>query len=372
MSGPFDAGIDDELTLEGVEDDEYEALSGESEEWFEKYENRWYGRYVALVKDNNDPKKLGRLRVECPSVFGATLISPWCEPGMVGADSNQGLVWIPEKGAIVWIDFPEGELHEPDVAPNWTYGPWFDETTGIPSHAREEQDGSDTNVQTLKGRGTGFIPTSTYATVYPNWRGLYSTSGHMLEFDDTPNQERVQLYHKIGTFLEVTADGSLYMGAVSKMKAAAIGELRLAAMDATAALAGNEVGMMTTGGLFGPKGWLGQKTASTEPLVCGNLLVTYLLALHAAITGMTAALNTMGGALNTGFGALNLDPALSGTTKTAMNTAATAMTAAAGAMTAATAAINALPAVHFPPATPTSFLSDLWFTQKLGPFTPEA
>lgn len=337
---PFYDGIDDELTIEELEDDEIEDLIGLPEEWYEKYENKWHGRFVALVIDNKDPKKLGRLRVECPRVFGLGLTSPWCDPGMIGADSHQGLVWIPEKGAIVWLDFPEGEAHEPDEAPMWTYGPWYDESTGLPPHAQEIQDDSDADTQTLKGRGVGFIPTSTYATIYPHWKGLRTLSGHMLEFDDTPNQERVQLYHKSGAFLEMTVDGSVSMAAMAKMKLATIGEFRMASMDATAALAGNEIGMAPVGGTYGPKGWLGQKTSSTEPLVCGNLLVEYLTALHSL--------------LSTYLLAAQADPVTGGAALIAQE------------------ALDLLPPIYFPPATPTSFLSDLWFTQKLGPFVPEA
>jgi len=344
---PFYDGIDDELTIEELEDDELEDLIGLPEEWYEKYENKWHGRFVALVIDNKDPKKLGRLRVECPRVFGMGLTSPWCEPGMIGADSHQGLVWIPEKGAIVWLDFPEGEAHEPDEAPMWTYGPWYDESTGLPPHAQEIQDDSDADTQTLKGRGVGFIPASTYATIYPHWKGLRTLSGHMLEFDDTPNQERVQLYHKSGAFLEMTVDGSVSMAAMAKMKLATIGEFRMASMDATAALAGNEIGMVPVGGTYGPKGWLGQKTASTEPLVCGNLLVTYLTALHGALTAVINALKA-----DVAFVAQH------GTAITALDIVLNTT-------------IPGLATTYFTPS-PTSFLSDLWFTQKLGPFTPEA
>ncbi len=37
----------------------------------ERYRNRWYGKYRAFVRDNNDPERLGRIRLEIPAVLGS-------------------------------------------------------------------------------------------------------------------------------------------------------------------------------------------------------------------------------------------------------------------------------------------------------------
>jgi hypothetical protein len=52
------------------------------------------------------------------------------------------------------------------------------------------------------------LPENTYAAVYP-YNHVYETeSGHTLEFDDTPNKERILLYHHSGTESEITAAGT--------------------------------------------------------------------------------------------------------------------------------------------------------------------
>ena len=51
-------------------------------------------------------------------------------------------------------------------------------------------------------------PLSSYNTVYPLNKVFESESGHVLEFDDSPDGERVNLYHSKGTFIEITPDGS--------------------------------------------------------------------------------------------------------------------------------------------------------------------
>lgn len=47
-----------------------------------------------------------------------------------------------------------------------------------------------------------------YNAQYPFNHVMQTESGHVLEFDDTPNSERVHLYHKSGTFTEIDANGT--------------------------------------------------------------------------------------------------------------------------------------------------------------------
>lgn len=67
-----------------------------------------------------------------------------------------------------------------------------------------------------KQRRTGILnvggefeqPRSPYNTKYPYNRGYYSESGHALEFDDTEGQERVNMFHRSGTFTEIDNFGN--------------------------------------------------------------------------------------------------------------------------------------------------------------------
>lgn len=47
-----------------------------------------------------------------------------------------------------------------------------------------------------------------YNTTYPFNKVFESESGHIMEFDDSPNSERINLYHKKGTFFEIDANGT--------------------------------------------------------------------------------------------------------------------------------------------------------------------
>lgn len=326
----------DEIPGGILDDEEFFEAFDLPEEWYDRYEGRWYGMYRALVSDNNDPKKWNRIRVECPEIYGAGNTSPWCEPvGLPGSDSYQGFSWVPEIGAVVWVMFEEGDSDYP----LYTSGPWFDDTTGLPQHAKGDTDDSDSSSLTPKGKGAGFIPASTAQPQYPNCRVMKSVAGHMLEFDDTPGKERVQLFHKSGAHIEFLQDGSAHLASMKKTKLVAIGdELRLASVDSTAAASGNEVGMGPTGGTYGPKGWLGQKSSSTEPIVCGSILVQYLQAIHTALATL-------------------------GTPTITAELSAAGCPGLGSALTALLTTLTTLATTYFTPGA-TSFLSDLWYTAK--------
>jgi predicted chitinase len=51
-------------------------------------------------------------------------------------------------------------------------------------------------------------PETVYNTVYPFNKVFESESGHILEFDDSLDGERVNLYHRKGTFIEIDPNGS--------------------------------------------------------------------------------------------------------------------------------------------------------------------
>lgn len=56
--------------------------------------------------------------------------------------------------------------------------------------------------------GTWDSPPVPYAGVYPYNHVTQYESGHVLEFDNTPQAERINIHHKAGTFIEMDASGS--------------------------------------------------------------------------------------------------------------------------------------------------------------------
>jgi hypothetical protein len=53
-------------------------------------------------------------------------------------------------------------------------------------------------------------PESAYCAKYPYNHMIETESGHILEMDDTPQRERLHLYHRAGTFFEIDQFGSMH------------------------------------------------------------------------------------------------------------------------------------------------------------------
>ena len=50
---------------------------------------------------------------------------------------------------------------------------------------------------------------SEYAAKYPYNKTITTTGGHVLELDDTPKAERIHVYHKSGSYIEIFPDGTI-------------------------------------------------------------------------------------------------------------------------------------------------------------------
>lgn len=55
----------------------------------------------------------------------------------------------------------------------------------------------------------------TYSAIYPKNRVLETESGHFLEFDDTEGSERIHIYHKTGSYVEIIPDGSIVIRSIN-------------------------------------------------------------------------------------------------------------------------------------------------------------
>jgi uncharacterized protein involved in type VI secretion and phage assembly len=99
----------------------------------------FYGKYRGVVSDNKDPWKIGRLRAKVENVYGnkENKESGWALPSVPYAGEGVGLFLIPPVGALVWIEFENGD---PDY-PIWT-GCFWGEKQKLPA--------TDPNIKVLK------------------------------------------------------------------------------------------------------------------------------------------------------------------------------------------------------------------------------
>lgn len=73
---------------------------------------------------------------------------------------------------------------------------------------KKKAQASQVGIKTASGT-TFSEPSNQYKTVYPYNHVTETESGHVLEFDDTPSHERIHLYHRSGSNVEMLANGDV-------------------------------------------------------------------------------------------------------------------------------------------------------------------
>lgn len=74
---------------------------------------KYYSLYPATVKDNNDPKKQGRVKVVCEQLAKGQVLD-WAYP-----ISRNNVVSIPKIDDHVWVFFRNGEVRFPTYIGGW-------------------------------------------------------------------------------------------------------------------------------------------------------------------------------------------------------------------------------------------------------------
>ena len=208
--------------------------------------------FIGVVEDRNDPSKLGRVRVRCVGFHTedkeripteglpwAHVMHPVTDPSMNGMGNTPTFMvegtWVvgffrdaEEKQQPIVIGTLPGV---PNDSPNTNIG--FNDPNGVypKSDFLDESDvnrlarADKENVHTMINAKIGFAESfkeietaqsgnfempfdnSLNTTRYPYNHVYESESGHVREYDDTYNEERIGEYHKDGTFYEITAGG---------------------------------------------------------------------------------------------------------------------------------------------------------------------
>jgi uncharacterized protein involved in type VI secretion and phage assembly len=176
----------------------------------ERTHGRFYGKYRGLVRDVDDPDKLGRIVAQVPEVFEEEE-TPWAMPAVAFAGAGHGLVLLPEVGDGVWIEFESGD----PARPLWTGFWWGDNELPDPGGTKT--------------------------------RALVTTAGHKLVLDD--DKSEIHLTHSGGAELKMT-DGDITLsigGAEVKMSSTEItislgaSEIKLTSADLTLKSGGAQV-----------------------------------------------------------------------------------------------------------------------------------
>ena len=227
--------------------------------------------FIGVVEDRADPEFAGRVRVRCLGYHSAKTEDipmedlPWASVMMpVTAGANSGIGFSPHfliEGTWVVGFFRDPAKQEPVImgalpgvnasektnftvasssaAGGYSKGGGFKDpnekyptsayvgkadtnflaqelqTTHIATGTRTTNDPASWDTAS---DGSVTFPTSGIkGSKYPFNHVLETESGHFVEFDDTEGNERIHIYHKLGTFLEIDKSGNVMIKTVGNV-----------------------------------------------------------------------------------------------------------------------------------------------------------
>ena len=224
--------------------------------------------FIGVVEDRADPKKSGRVRVRCLGYHSAstqeipTADLPWASVMMpVTAGGNSGIgtsshfliegTWVvgffrdPAKqepvimGALPGVNTSTTDnftIASSSKVGGQSKGGGFKDPKGVypttkyvgkpdtnllaqelvSEHASNSVKESTDSWSTASGSAEQ--PASTQSSAkYPTNHVYETESGHYVEFDDTAGNERIHLYHKMGTFIEIDSAGNVIIKTVGNV-----------------------------------------------------------------------------------------------------------------------------------------------------------
>lgn len=128
----------------------------------------FYGKYEGKVTAVDDPLEIGRLRAIVPEILGTDVEIGWALPAApFGGGKDRGLLFLPQIGDTVWVEFAAGDLSRPI----WSGAFW-----GAPESAGQQND--------LASETGSEVPTSEGAKAGPGMSILRTKAGHRIVMDD--------------------------------------------------------------------------------------------------------------------------------------------------------------------------------------------
>jgi uncharacterized protein involved in type VI secretion and phage assembly len=153
---------------------------------------RMFGAAVAIVVGLDDPKRLGRVKVNYPWLQEDSA-SPWARLVSLMGGPDRGAVFRPELHDEVLVLFEHGDMRFPYVV-----GALWNGSDAMPSERGAD---ADNNVRLVKSR-----------------------SGHLILLDDTDGDEKITIKDKHGNICQLDADGVTITSSAIKLGSTDAGE----------------------------------------------------------------------------------------------------------------------------------------------------
>jgi len=194
--------------------------------------------FIGIVEDRGDPLMLGRVKVRCLNVHTfnkgdlPTEMLPWATPLQNITSAASATIGSAPVGLIVgsivvgfFMDSEEKQMPiilgslagiPGGVPVNFSLSPGGKPNTSallsdIPYPARGVQDYDNNFLETE--------PNSKFSegAVYPYNQCLKTEAGHLIEWDNTPSKERVQIRHASGAYIQMDPAGNIVIKSVANL-----------------------------------------------------------------------------------------------------------------------------------------------------------
>ena len=167
---------------------------------------RWF---LGFVESIDDKDKLGHVKVRVPDIHGdmpiedlpyATMMMPTNSASLYGVGISPTGIKV---GTMVVGFFADGNEHNVPII--------MGTINKINENDENKHDVSKLarEINSISKKPFGIEPASAYKSKYPYNKTFTTESGHAIELDDTPGAERIHVYHKSGTYVEIDPTGRM-------------------------------------------------------------------------------------------------------------------------------------------------------------------
>jgi uncharacterized protein involved in type VI secretion and phage assembly len=151
-------------------------------------EHNSFGVVIGIVTSNNDPEKLGRVKVKFPWRGGEDE-SFWARIVSLMAGNERGIVFYPEVGDEVLVAFEQGDINHPYIlGALWN---------GKDKPPETNSDGKN-NIRIIRSRSGHEIIFNDDNTTMKEKIEVHTKKGHKVVLDDSAGAEKIEVVDKSG------------------------------------------------------------------------------------------------------------------------------------------------------------------------------
>ena len=179
---------------------------------------------VKVVEFDNDVTDLARDGTSFADLPNVKILMPSTSTSSAGIGNSPPFIREGTRVICMEISSDEGSQHY--LIGTLHYAPDGNHT--VSPEARGLGEPEQKTKLRIEGKDGSIIePKSEYKAEYPYNQTMKTSSGHLVEFDDTTGAERIHIYHKSGSYIEILPDGTIVTKSVKDHIQLAFGNISI-------------------------------------------------------------------------------------------------------------------------------------------------